>query len=289
MRACIGAAFSVDAEGEERLVLVHEMNPRTQAEAGAVIAAVHQAIAEEHELQVYAIALTRPGEIPRTTSGKIQRFLCRNAFLAGDMELLGDWRAALPSSASEMPRDGESQADDWQTWLILQLARRLRISPEMIEADRSPSRYGLDSLAAVEVAHEIEQKTSIALPFADLISGLSVAELAAALCLRKELAATGITTGVMPRRHDAAKFPLSHGQSALFFFITWTARIRRITFIRRCGLRRPWNRKALARAFRLLVRRHPRVRNRFQAGRRKTSAGSPARWRWPHLARMPVQ
>jgi amino acid adenylation domain-containing protein len=264
LRACIGAAFSVDAEGEERLVLVHEMNPRTQAEAGAVIAAVHQAIAEEHELQVYAIALTRPGEIPRTTSGKIQRFLCRNAFLAGDMKLLGDWRTALPSSASEIPRDGESQADDWQTWLILQLARRLRISPEMIEADQSPSRYGLDSLAAVEVAHEIEQKTSIALPFADLISGLSVAELAAALCLRKELAATGITTGVMPRRHDAAKFPLSHGQSALFFLYHLDRENSAYHIHQALRITSPLDRKALARAFSLLVRRHPALRTVFK-------------------------
>ena len=59
LRACVGAAFSVETEGEERLVLVHELNPRTQADPIEVIAAIRQAIAEEHELQVYAVALTR--------------------------------------------------------------------------------------------------------------------------------------------------------------------------------------------------------------------------------------
>ena len=165
LRACIGAAFSVEAEGEERLVLVHEINPRIQAETGAVIAAVRQAIAEEHELQLYAVALTRPGEIPRTTSGKIQRFLCRKVFLAGGLEILSEWRATFTPSDSQLTGDGEFQVDDWQTWLILQLARRLRTSPEMIEADQPPSRYGLDSLAAVELAHEIEKKAAIVFPF----------------------------------------------------------------------------------------------------------------------------
>jgi amino acid adenylation domain-containing protein len=271
LRACVGAAFSIDTEGEERLVLVHEMNPRTQAETGAVIAAVRQAIAKEHELQVHAVVLTRPGEIPRTTSGKIQRFLCRNAFLAGNLELLGEWRAAFTPLASEITEDEESQVDDWQTWLILQFARRLRIAPEMIEVDQSPSRYGLDSLAAVEVAHEIENKAGIALPFADLISGLSIAELAAALCWRKELAAAGATVIATPRRHHAAKFPLSYGQSALFFLYQLDHQNSAYHIHQALRITSALERKALVRAFRLLVRRHPALRTVF-----KLENGRPA-------------
>lgn len=264
LRAGIGAAFSVEAEGEERLVLVHEINPRIQAETGAVIAAIRQAIAEEHELQLYAVALTRPGEIPRTTSGKIQRFLCRKAFLAGGLEILGEWRATFTPSDSQMIGDDDSHVDDWQRWLIFQLARRLRVPPEMIEADKPPSRYGLDSLAAVELAHEIEKQAGIVLPFADLISGLSIAELAAALCWQKELAATGATVSVTPRRHDAVKFPLSHGQRALFFLDQLDRRNSAYHIHRALRITSALDEQALARAFRLLVQRHPALRTVFK-------------------------
>jgi amino acid adenylation domain-containing protein len=264
LRACIGAAFSVEAEGEERLVLVHEINPRIQAETGTVIAAVRQAIAEEHELQVYAVALTHPGEVPRTTSGKIQRFLCRKSFLAGGLRILGEWRATFTPSAFQITGEGESQVDDWQEWLILQLAHRLRISPAMIEADQPPSRYGLDSLAAVELAHEIEKKAGIFLPFADLISGLSIAELAAALRWREELAATGATMTVTARRHDAVKFPLSHGQRALFFLYQLDRQNSAYHIHQALRITSVLDAQALARAFRLLVRQHPILRTTFK-------------------------
>ncbi len=264
LRACLGAAFSVEAEGEERLVLVHEIHPRIQAETGAVIAAVRQAIAQEHELQLYAVALTRPGEISRTTSGKIQRFLCRKAFLAGELKIVGEWRATFTPAVSQITEDRGFQADDWQTWLILELARRLRISSEMIEADQPPSRYGLDSLAAVELAHEIEKKTGIFLPFADLISGLSIAELAAALCWQEELSATGATVTVMPRRHNAVRFPLSHGQRALFFLYQLDPRNSAYHIYQALRITSPLDAQALARSFRLLVQRHPALRTTFK-------------------------
>lgn len=263
LRACIGAAFSVDIEGEERLVLVQEVNPRIQADADAVITAIRQAIAEEHELQTYAVVLTQPGEIPRTTSGKIQRFLCRKAFLAGDLKILGEGRLTFTPS-TEKHGDDKLQIDDWQTWLILQLARRLRISPRTIEADQSPSRYGLDSLAAVEVAHEIEKKAGIVLPFSDLISGLSIAELAAALCWRKELAAAHATVVAAPRQHQAEKFPLSHGQSALFFLYQLERQNSAYHIHQALRITSDLDQKALARAFRLLVRRHPALRTIFK-------------------------
>ena len=264
LRSCIGAAFSIDTEGEERLVVVHEMNSRMQAEPGAVIAAIRQAIAEEHELQVYAVVLTRSGEIPRTTSGKIQRFLCRNAFLAGNLESFSEWRATLTPSIAEKQEGGKSQVNDLQTWLIHQLARRLHIAPEMIEADHSPARYGLDSLAAVEIAHELEKKAGIALPFAELISGLSIAELAAALRWRKELAETGATVITAPRPHRAEEFPLSHGQSALFFLYQLDRENSAYHIHQALRIASPLDHKALARAFRLLIRRHPALRTVFK-------------------------
>ena len=264
LRACIGAAFSIEIDDEEKLVLVHEINPRTHADLAEVIAAIRQAIAEEHELQLCTVALTRPGEIPRTTSGKIQRFLCRKAFLAGALGTISEWRASSAPSVLQTTGEGLSQVQDWQTWLILQLARRLHISVETIEADQPPSRYGLDSLAAVELAHQVEKAAAIVLPFTDLISGLSITELAAAISWQQELAAVGATENVAPRRHDGLKFPLSQGQRALFFLYQLDRENSAYHIHQALRISSALDEQALARAFHLLVRRHPALRTVFK-------------------------
>ena len=77
-----GAAFSVDVNGEEQLVIIHEFDPQA-GDAREAVTAIRQAIAEEHDVKAQAIILVEPGSIPRTGSGKIARRPCRAQFLAG--------------------------------------------------------------------------------------------------------------------------------------------------------------------------------------------------------------
>ncbi len=93
LRPGCSAAFSVEQDGCERLVVTAEVERQYSArleDAGGpdsdgelIKRAVRQAIAQQHDLQVSAIVLLKPGEIPKTSSGKIQRHLCRKGFLAG--------------------------------------------------------------------------------------------------------------------------------------------------------------------------------------------------------------
>jgi acyl-CoA synthetase (AMP-forming)/AMP-acid ligase II len=93
MRPDYGACFSIIEDGEEQLVVVQEIE-RTQQQsldADELIAEIRQAISEAHELQVYAVALVKSGNVLKTSSGKIQRQKCKASFLAGDLEVLTDW------------------------------------------------------------------------------------------------------------------------------------------------------------------------------------------------------
>jgi acyl-CoA synthetase (AMP-forming)/AMP-acid ligase II len=56
------------------------------------MAAIRRAVAELHGVRLHAVALVSSGTIPKTTSGKLQRFACREAFLAGALPALADWR-----------------------------------------------------------------------------------------------------------------------------------------------------------------------------------------------------
>lgn len=87
LRTAGGAAFSVDDGEQERLVVVHEVDRHTREDEHAeIVAAVRQAVAEEHDARVWRVCLIRPGTLPKTSSGKVQRQACRAAFLAGSLE-----------------------------------------------------------------------------------------------------------------------------------------------------------------------------------------------------------
>ncbi len=91
LRPSCGAAFTVEVKGEERLVVVQEVE-RTwlrKIDIDEVNRAIRKAVVQEYDLQVYAIALIRTGSLPKTSSGKIQRRGCRAKFLEGSLTILG--------------------------------------------------------------------------------------------------------------------------------------------------------------------------------------------------------
>jgi acyl-CoA synthetase (AMP-forming)/AMP-acid ligase II len=87
-----GAAFAVELDGHELLVVVQavERDQLRSIAADEVIGDIREAVAEAHELQVHAVVLTKPGSIPRTSSGKVQRAACRERFLQGTLDTLGE-------------------------------------------------------------------------------------------------------------------------------------------------------------------------------------------------------
>ncbi|HYG65657.1 MAG TPA: fatty acyl-AMP ligase, partial [Thermoanaerobaculia bacterium] len=99
-----GAAFSVEVDGEERLVVAAEVERRSESEAPRAAAAVRRAVVEEHEVQVHEVVLLAAGTLPRTSSGKVRRGACRAAYLAGGgLEVVG--RSAPAGSLGEVEED----------------------------------------------------------------------------------------------------------------------------------------------------------------------------------------
>jgi acyl-CoA synthetase (AMP-forming)/AMP-acid ligase II len=79
-----GAALSVaDDRGEEILVIVQEIErtERNAVDPAEMTDIIRQAVADQHELFARYIVLIRPGALPKTTSGKIQRSLARRLWL----------------------------------------------------------------------------------------------------------------------------------------------------------------------------------------------------------------
>ncbi len=99
------AAVTVRQGGADALVIIQEV-ARTalrSLNAVAAVAAIRRAVAEHHRLEVRAVVLLRPATLPRTTSGKVRRKSCSEAFREGSLAAVYSWSEpstdALPVSA----------------------------------------------------------------------------------------------------------------------------------------------------------------------------------------------
>lgn len=143
------AAFSIERDGVEQLFIVAEPE-RLQADWTPLIRSILKVVASYHELSVAAIALLKRGSIFKTSSGKIQRSACRQAFLDGQLQTLAIW----PPQSSVGP--AVPRAKELQQWLCERLAADLRLSPQEIELHRPFAEYGLDSRSGVALVADLE-------------------------------------------------------------------------------------------------------------------------------------
>lgn len=88
-----GTAFMVEIKDKEQLVIVQEVQRSylNKLNIDEVVGNIFEAVTTQHGLQVYTAVLVKTGSIPKTSSGKIQRHACKNAFLNRTLNVLQDW------------------------------------------------------------------------------------------------------------------------------------------------------------------------------------------------------
>jgi len=270
LRPSCGAAFTVDVDGEERLVIVQEIDTRKEANLDQLIETIREAVASEHEVQVYAVALIKPGRISKTSSGKIQRRACRQRFLNGVLDTVAEWRASTweEGDAPELVPSILS-VEAINSWLRSQVAAKLGVASSSVHMDQPLVRYGLDSLTAVELTHSIETSLGIALPMVSFLQASSIAELSEHVLSQlnegDEPQASRITA-----RQSENEYPLSHGQQGLWFLHNLAPESTAYNIARAVKICAPLDMTGLRRAFSALVERHAALRTTFT-----TSQGQP--------------
>lgn len=206
----MGAAFALESEGAERLVVVNQVDRQFRdADWDQVVQAIRRAVVEHHEIDPYAVVLIRQTSLPITSSGKVQRSLCRDQYLAGELKVVHSWSnpvangAAAKTNGAANGQNGISQTVrlngegvSWtapansksangaarrrrrpvgsveldrateriEAWMLDWLMTRLALRAEDVSRDRPFAEYGVDSLTAVEMSHELEQQFSVPLP-----------------------------------------------------------------------------------------------------------------------------
>jgi len=289
-----GAAFSVEVDGEERLVVVQEIQrEQRRADLGEVAAAVRKAVADEHEVQLWALVVIKPGALPKTSSGKVQRRQTKADFLAGAFaeraELVGEWREGshLGSAGGGAAEDAApvelATRADVERWLTVRLAGLAGLDAAAIDAGRAISDYGLDSLKAIELMHGIEERTGVSLPMESFFGGLTLSEVVDQVVDQR----TGQETeeGLVRDGEEGGDHPLSDGQKALWFLwqLEPESAAYNLTAAVRVGGLGEGGGAALAAAFQTLADRHAALRTSFVLG-----AGRSSGWTEPAQRVHPV-
>lgn len=175
------AAFSVEDKqtGEEQLVIIKELDRQNVRKAAfdEIFTLIRSGVTEAFELQAHAIVLVGPRGIPFTSSGKVQRNLCRQRFLSSELEIISQWSIksgrAKTSEQNQEPGElhaGENRAvgvldlakpdkvnktkEEIEQWLVTHLSVELGLPFSEIDIEAPFVHFGLDSIKATRLAAE---------------------------------------------------------------------------------------------------------------------------------------
>ena len=167
LKSGCGAAFSVPVNDEEHLVVVQEVVGRSSVDLDSVASGINRAVTEHHEVQVHAVVLIKPGALPKTSSGNVQRHLCRTKFLAQELEAIGtmfqDRKVEWGGSTAAEDVDDDVVTTVAEIWV--QVLDRTHIGPH-----DNFFELGGDSLRGTQVLARVQAAYAVDLPIKNLCS-----------------------------------------------------------------------------------------------------------------------
>ena len=161
------AAFALDTDDGEVVGLAIEVS----ADDDTLCPTIRRAVADGAELTVHTIGLLPPGALPKTTSGKIQRFQCAEGIRAGTLPFLRIDRLPTPAQA---PTRREGELLEW-------LLGRIAASGGAPSVSESFVAQGIDSRKGMELLAELEARLGRTIPTELLYRHPTPARLAQAL------------------------------------------------------------------------------------------------------------
>ena len=179
LQAGAAASFSVDLNGRECLIVMSEVERTRRKDWSDTIQAIRRNVTREHELPPDGIVLVRFGSLPKTSSGKIQRHACREAFLDGSLPVIAQWVAwsshedgltepgdsLAPVAEPTRPQEQGSGEERSQTLevdskvaeVVMQVVREVaRERATKLDYETNIVELGLDSLERTDIAFRLQ-------------------------------------------------------------------------------------------------------------------------------------
>ncbi len=153
-------AFSIVKNQQEELVIVQELiKSAVKSFNGEEIRkAIINTVNENHGIVPGAIALIQTGNIPKTTSGKLQRHAAAKSYFDGSLDILYSWTNKSSKGMKLIKLDeGKISAAEMEKWLLESIAKISLIKENEILPDDTFSSLGLDSSKIVELTGYLEK------------------------------------------------------------------------------------------------------------------------------------
>lgn len=298
LRSGGSAAFSIEEQECERLVIVHEIEGSLNVAVEDVATALRVVVAERFDVPIWAVVLVRSGAIPRTSSGKVQRQACRRAYLGQSLPIIGSSVAASGQGSTEEPvvatpigpPTGEREVE---TYLLRLFAEQACLPVDRVNAETSIVNFRLDSLETSLIKNRVEQDFGTEVTFTQLFSQWTIHDLALHIVgslsserktedLAEHMAAAPVTPNLtgkesgVPECGDLTHHALSLSQERLWFLEQMEpgSALNHISLaIRLTG---SFDRGAFTKSLEEIVSRHDMLRTSFATddGRAYQSVGS---------------
>lgn len=285
------AAVATEKQDEPKLILIHELErqylrktSKNPAYSEEIFDSIRKVIATEFELQVDGIVLLKPGLIPKTSSGKIQRRSCLSLFESNQFEAVSVWlsgqekainadkkeeqqengrqdehQANAGSPVSELSTDYLAHYKEIKKWIQDWICQSKKINLRNIDIHEDLTSFGMDSIDVMKMSGELSLWLQMELSTEVLWDYYSIHELSEYLAKSRGVGLGEIKElNLIPiqERKPGQVYPLSFSQERLWFLeqIVNETQAYEIEGVYRInGL---LNRDALASAFEFLVARH---------------------------------
>lgn len=167
------AAFTLNEGSEEQLAMVVQVDrmfPKDRYDE--VARAIRTSVSQTHGLDAATVVLIRQATLPVTSSGKVQRSLTREMYLANELRIVHELKRNKPSTPKNKPtspakaevKKGPRSAEEIEAWLEAWLLDRLDLDASELSREKPFAELGVDSLTAVELSGELEQEFGVPLP-----------------------------------------------------------------------------------------------------------------------------
>ncbi len=149
-------AFAVETRQQTQFILVSEIH-RHAPITEQLFSNILSHIVAEHQVFLDKIILIRQVSLPKTSSGKVQRRLCKHHYLRGDLQVIASWEAPTfhqnpqPLFQQARPRT-ETDILTWlSAWLKIHFARNV----DAINPQQSLHYYGVTSISLAKLSADL--------------------------------------------------------------------------------------------------------------------------------------
>ncbi|WP_197527913.1 non-ribosomal peptide synthetase [Posidoniimonas polymericola] len=185
-----GAVASLDLEGEERLVVFHEVQRPKRQDLPALCDIVRSVVLEETLQEPHAVVLLPVGELPKTSSGKTRRSQCWPEYESRILTAVYAWEAGQGDKQESVAVTSNAPpATPTESWLS-ELWQEL-LDVESVSREDSFFALGGQSLQIIQLLQDVAAKTGKTIAASELFAHSTLAGFAAVVDQASENAARG--------------------------------------------------------------------------------------------------